>query len=210
MERLQFCRLCSACRVAVSPNNAKLKLKGFGMKRVLIALLLGWLLSGCTTYRFNSQQYPSRQEAIAAVHKYTEESLVAITPLKKPLVPFGRFVGVSHSVMVERGTYGANSEGRDYIAEVALIGMKGAYQAIVKRNIFEKLEYVEGNGLEQEALKGEPFIYFFMPDLKTGGYYFVSSAVPRTPVQFDRGSQNPAERTKYFVDSVEALIRFNK
>lgn len=175
------------------------------MTRLALAFLLCSTLMGCVTYKWRDESFSSRQDAIAAVRKAQAETLAKIDPLPKPVAKSAKFIGVSNTLMLDRGTVGTNMEIRSYIAEAQHIQMKNVYDAMVKRNIFEKLAYVEGDGSDQTPTRDEAIIYFYLPDNKTGGYYFVSPTVKKTPVQFDRGNPDIAGRTVYLLDSVAAL-----
>lgn len=179
------------------------------MKRIAICLLVCSALAGCATYKWREQTFTSKSEALAAVQKSQNEVVATIPALPKPVAKHGKFVGITKVIMVERGTYGTNMDLREYIGEAQWIQMRGTYEALVRRNIFERLDYVEGDGTEP-AVGNDAVLYYFMPDSKTGGYYFASPAVKKTPVQFDRGNPDIPARTKYFVDSVEALASIKK
>lgn len=180
------------------------------MLRSIFAFCACLTLVSCATYKWQDQSFTSRQEAIAAVERSYNEILPKIQPLPKPVARYGRFVSLTDTLRLERGTVGSNMEGRSFIAETSKIGSRNLYAALVRRNIFEKLEYFEGDGSDQQVKGDEAVIYYYMPDSKTGGYYFISPALKKTPVQFDRGNPDLAGRTQYLLDSVEALASIRK
>ncbi len=84
--------------------------------------------------------------------------------------------------------------------------MRNTAEAIRVRNIFERLEIEESSdGAHVTAKSGESVVYFYMPDRSTGGWYYVSEATKRTPLNFDKGNPDKVGKVKYFIDSVEAL-----
>lgn len=178
--------------------------------RVLLSLFLCVALSACTSYKWRDQTYSNKQDAVNAVKKSQDDMLATIKPLPKPVAKNARFVGVTMPVMVEKGTYGTNMDARDWIAQAAYIQVRATYDALVKRNVFEKLEYVEGDGSEQKISRDEAVLYFYVPDVKTAGWYFISPSVSKTPVHFDKGDPDFAARTRYFVTSVESLAAIKK
>ncbi len=130
------------------------------MRRLLV-VLLATAIAGCAQYKLGDKSYSSKEEALAALkQRHDEEILSKIEPLPKPVGRTAKFVGIKHAVLLERATIGANMDGRGYVAETQVANMKATYEAIVKRNIFQKVEYAESDGLDQNVAGEDAVIYF--------------------------------------------------
>jgi hypothetical protein len=161
-------------------------------------------LSGCMTYKYDGKTYHSKDEAVAAERAYYDRVLSEIKPLEAPVAQHARFCIPSSQIVYERATHGG-AAGRQYVAETIEIAMKYVYDSLQKRRIFTTVDFEWTNGDHVTPTSGEDVIYFYLPEPKTGGYYFLSDAVKRTPVTFDRGNPDPTGRMMYFLDSVQSL-----
>lgn len=179
------------------------------LQKGLIAALLAGLLSGCAHYMYDGQKFTDRSKAEAAQRAQFDNvrSAAAFKPRAKPVAKNLRFVMPTKTLMLERGILPTGSaDGRDYVATTLHADFRFTGELIRQRNIFENMSVEESADAGHVTPKpGESVIYFYMPDSKTGAWYYISQATARTPLNFDRGNPERVGKIKYFIDSVEAL-----
>jgi hypothetical protein len=177
-------------------------------KTLLIVLITIPFLFSCTKYRYGDRTFTDRKSAEAAQKEDIEYRFSAIKPRSSALAKYAKAVIPSKGLILERGLKpGGSAEARDYVASVLYLGFKAVPDGIRKRNIFEKLDIEDSSEAGHVTPKsGEIVIYLYMPDNKTAGWYYLSEKTKRTPLHFDTGNPDKAQRTKYFIDSVEALV----
>ncbi len=179
------------------------------ISRILFIAAVALSLSGCMTYRYDGRQFDDRAKAEAAQREdlSTIRAAAPFNARSKPLAKNLRFVVPSMSVLLDRGVLpSGTAEARDYVATVLYNDYHALGELIRQRNIFE------GTTIEDTAepghltpRPGESAIYFYLPDSKTGAWYYISTHTKRTPLNFDRGAPDKVGKIKFFLDSVEAL-----
>ena len=171
------------------------------------AVLIGFAISACMTYRYGDRSFDDRKEAEAAQKADRDLIRGAFKPRSTTLAKTGRIVIPTKTLILERGLRkGGPAEGRDYVAISLYNGYRLVGETIKRRNIFDRTDIEETAEAGHAAPKsGEAVIYLFMPDNKTAGWYYVSEATKRTPLHFDDGNPDRVGRVKYFIDSIEVL-----
>lgn len=177
-------------------------------KRLIPALLIVFIC-GCAHYMYDGQKFGDRSKAEAAQRAQFESirSAAAFKPRATPVARNLRFVMPSKTLMLDRGILPTGSaDGRDYVATTLHADFRFTGELIRQRNIFGTMSVEESSDAGHVAPKpGETVIYFYMPDSKTGSWYYISQTTARTPLNFDRGNPEKVGKIKYFIDSVEAL-----
>lgn len=173
---------------------------------VVLALIIP-VLSACTTYRYGDRTFNDRRDAEAAHRGEIDVIRMGFKPRISPLAKSGRIVVPAKSLVMDRGLReGGSAEARDYVATVLYNDYRAVAETIQQRNIFRRVDIEESLDADHVTPKsGEAVIYFYMPDNKTAGWYYISETTKRTPLHFDRGNPDKVGKVKYFIDSVEAL-----
>lgn len=174
----------------------------FKRTTVLIVALSQLSLTGCMQYSYGGKSYSSREEAIAANNLNQEKLLSSVTPRSKPIAKKGKCMMLSKAGMIDRGLFGNDS----FKADVFYADYQNTCKRLQKRNIFTEFEIAESDGDHVKPTQGESTIYFYTPDKSHAGWYYVSTKIPLTPLNFDRANLDKVKKVKYFDDSVEALV----
>jgi hypothetical protein len=179
------------------------------MRFAYIIALTVFFLSGCasSTYRYGERTFSDRKEAEAAQRADLEAMRAALKPRSAPAAKSARIVIPSKAAVLERRLRpGGTAELRDYVATMSYNDYRFTAESVRYRNIFERLDIEESSDPVHATPKpGEAVIYFYLPDNKTVGWYYISGSTKRTPIHFDSGNPDRGARFKYFIDSIEAL-----
>lgn len=168
----------------------------------LLALTLPMMLAGCMQYTYGGKSYTSKDEALAASNVDQEQLIASVKPRSKPLAKSGKCMMMSKSGMMDRGFFSSDS----FRTDVLYSDYQNTCKRLQRRNIFEKFEIVESDGDHVKPSAGESVIYLYSPDKAHLGWYYVSTKIPLTPLNFDRANLDKTKRVKFFDDSVEALV----
>jgi hypothetical protein len=175
---------------------------------IVIAVTVS-MLSACAsgTYRYGERTFSDRKEAEAAQKADLESMRGVLKPRSAPVAKSARIVIPSKTALMERGLRpGGTADARDYVATMSYSSHRFTAESVRYRNIFERVEIEESTDPGHVAPKaGEAVIYFYLPDNKTVGWYYISGTTKRTPIHFDSGNPDRGARFKYFIDSIEAL-----
>jgi hypothetical protein len=161
-----------------------------------------FLLTGCVQYTYNGKVYNSQNEAISASNLEQEKLLASVSPRSKPIAKKGKCMMLSKAGMIDRGLFGNDS----FKADIYYADYQNTCKRLQKRNIFTEFEIAESDGDHVKPTQGESTIYFYTPDKSHAGWYYVSTKIPLTPLNFDRANLDKFKKVKYFDDSVEALV----
>lgn len=168
----------------------------------LTVVLSQLTLSGCMQYTYGGKAYQSKDEAIVASNVDQEKLLASVTPRSKPIAKKGKCMMLSKAGMIDRGLFGNDA----FRADVYYADYQNTCKRLQKRNIFTEFEIAESDGDHVLPVKGESIIYFYTPDKNHAGWYYASTKIPLTPINFDRANMDKVKKVKYFDDSVEALV----
>ena len=165
------------------------------LKLILIIAIVFTLFTSCTRYRYGDQTFTDRSKAETAYKEDIAKMSAAIQPRKTPLAKYAKVIIPDKNILLERAVIGGTSESRDYLATYFLDQTQAIGEMIRKRNIFEKVDinYTSDPG-HVTPKSNEVLIYFYIPDRKTGGWYYISDKTKRTPVHFDRGNPDLVEK----------------
>lgn len=169
---------------------------------ILIVALFQLSLSGCMQYTYGGKAYQSRDEAIVASNADQEKLLASVTPRSKPIAKKGKCMMLSKGGMIDRGLFGSDT----FRADIYYADYQNTCKRLEKRNIFAEFVIAESDGDHVMPINGESIIYFYTPDKNHAGWYYVSTKIPLTPLNFDRANMDKIKKVKYFDDSVEALV----
>jgi hypothetical protein len=180
-------------------------MNSMGIVRWIAGCIILSTLTGCMTYRYAGDTFSSESDAAKAQARAHEQALASIQPTKNRVGGAARFC-VPNKERIYAGTIGGNM-GREYVTKMLLNDIRFLHAALVKRNIFDQVTYVETQGEACLWQSGEmATVYFLMSaDNKAGGYYFSSQAVLKEPVQYDSGATKLSDKVLHLLNSVEAL-----
>jgi len=183
------------------------------MRAILLVCAAATLVAACgprITYRYGGQAYRSSDQALAAAEKSHASMVEQIVPATNRVSGTLDLYIPDRDAIKERGirrTGEPRPEILDYVAETALLANKSLYDALIKRNSFDRvtLHYSSGEHITPKA--GERAIYLYAPNVDSIGWFFASAAVPRERIHFDMTKPDRAARVQYWIDSVEALAK---
>jgi hypothetical protein len=133
--------------------------------------------------------------------------LAAVQPRDTSLARYARVIIPNKTIILERGmSSSGTSESRDYEVTYTYASFFAVGEMIRKRNIFEQVDIVDSSDAGHVTpLEDEILIYFYAPDRNAASWYYVSDKIKRTPLHFDHANSDPDAKSKYFIDSIEAL-----
>lgn len=183
------------------------------MKNILAAsfLFAMTVLTGCTTFMYGGQTFNSEQEALAFQDKYLGAGVQAIQPASTKIGGILKIYVPNEEVTRERGITG-NKTGTvgDYIIKSYVADQRKLKEAFERRGSFDAVDLIFSNGQHQTPAPPNHVLYLYLESTSTLGWYYVGTKVPRTPVNYDRGTTNMGERYKFLVESVESLAMAEK
>ena len=183
------------------------------MRAIVLVCLAAILVSACgprITYRYAGQAYRSQDAALKAARS-SHASMVSQIELAKNRIggTLDLYIPDREAIM-ERGirkTGEPRQEILEYVAETALLANQSLYDALLKRNSFDRVELHYSNGQHVTPKAGERAVYLYQPNVDGAGWYFASNAVPRERIHFDMTKPDRAQRVQYWIDSIEALAK---
>lgn len=183
------------------------------MRALRLVALIAVLVAGCgprITYRHDGQPYRDRDRALAAVRLSHANMVAGIAPAQNRVGGTLNMYVPSKSAVLEHGIRKSGEpryEILEYVAETAVLGNQSLYDALIKRNSFDRVVLQDSDGQHITPQAGERVVYLYMPNAQSIGWFFSSNTVKRERVQFDMTKPSRAERVQYWIDSVEALAR---
>jgi hypothetical protein len=183
------------------------------MRAIPLALLLAVLLAACgprLTYRYGGVAYRSQDQALAAAQKSHASMVDQIAPAKNRVGGTLDVYVPDRSAVMERGirrTGEPRQEILDYVAESSMLNFQSVYDALVKRNAFDRVVMHYTNGQHIKPKTGERAVYLYMPNVDGTGWFYTSDVVPSERIHFDMTKPDRAQRVQYWLESVEALAK---
>jgi hypothetical protein len=102
------------------------------------------------------------------------------------------------------------SEGKDYLAETAVMSFRNIYDAVVKRGSFDRVMLHYSGGEHITPQPGERVVYHYRPGPDISAWYFSSDAVSREPLHSDTGKVDQFENVQLWLQSLDALAKKKK
>lgn len=180
------------------------------------ALMVG--LCGCQTtqYRYGTETFSSKEEALARQDQVNSDYLVGITPTKSPVhgaaavvIPTIERIQKTAVKMWGNMTASQMRDRMDYVARAQEKNFEFMYRAVEKRQLFDKLSLVRSEAPEKASPEGYDYVIYLdnpSPDLaqwylKKAGW---SSA---RPIFTDMSKPVGAARTISWLDYLEEAAR---
>lgn len=188
------------------------------MKSLLSIVAICTVLTGCAaTYTYDGSRYSDKDTFNAAVDIKLSQATTSVLPLpanisKKTLVfaipseqviaqqsianfskMNGRSIGLGEEI-IARPLWTANYK-----------GLKAFHDAIVRRNIYQQVKYVELDTMTPnlQAMANEDTIFFSEAQVGAGQWYYTSFKAGKQAFSYDRGGVDMGARTKAFIDAVQ-------
>ena len=182
------------------------------MRATLLVCVLA-IVAGCgprLTYRYGGQAYRSQDQALAAAAKSHASMVEQIVPAMNRVGGALDVYVPDRNAIMERGirrTGEPRQEILDYVSESMMLANKSVYDALVKRNSFDRVTLHYSNGEHITPKAGERAVYLYAPNVDGISWFFASAAVPRERIHFDMTKPDRSARVQYWIDSVEALAK---
>lgn len=187
--------------------------------RIFAAMTLAVVLVGCAShqYRFGTETYDTRAEAVGAVQQFVDSSLEQIVPVRGPVGGQAVVILASKSRMLSKGvaTAGepttAGDETADFLAEATFMGHAMMGEAIERAQLFDHLNVTSSDDPASTAriTGGQYVIWYDLRDWETAQWYVRSrsdGSVRRVPV--DTAEEIGAPRIQKWLQSLnDALAR---
>ena len=183
------------------------------MRAVVLICLTAVLVSACgprITYRYAGQAYRSQDQALAAARKSHADMVGQIVPARNRVGGTLDVYVPDRNAIMDRGirkTGEPRQEILDYITESSMLSYQSIYDALVKRNSFDRVVLHYSNGEHISPKRGERAVYVYQPNVDGIGWFYSSDAVQRERVHFDTTKPDRAQRIQYWIDGVEALAK---
>lgn len=188
------------------------------MKSLFAVVAAGIVLSGCATgYVYDGARYPDKDTFNAAVEAKLAQSVAVVAPLpvkisSKSLVfaiPSERFLiqqSIENFQRVNGRTIGL---GEEIILRPVWSsnykGLKAFHEAIIRRNIYQNVRYVELDTLtpDLQATATEDAFFYTEAQIGAAQWYYTSAKAGKQAFAFDRGGADMNARTRAFVDAIQ-------
>jgi hypothetical protein len=181
------------------------------MRSVFLTCFAALFLAGCgIKYTYSGKTYNSANEALAAAQTSNDDLVTLIKPVRNRIGGTLHYYMPNREAILERGirkTGEPRKEITDYIADTSTINYTGLYNALVKRNAYDRVVLHYSSGEHIDPKPGEYVLYLYQPNVQSTGWYFVSDSVSRESVQFDTSKADRLQRVEYWLSSVDALAR---
>jgi hypothetical protein len=176
------------------------------MRDLVLVAVAAIGLNGCSTFRYDNQTFRSSSEALA----YQDRVLSAgINNLKPSDVKVGGTLKIyfPNQDVIRAKSITGNSSGAvgDYLVAVTMADVNKLKQAFEHRKSFDSVELNYSQGEHKKAEPGLHVIYLYLESTQILGWYYIGTAVPKSPLAFDRGTADKSEKYRLFVESVESL-----
>lgn len=178
------------------------------MKRLLAGGLTvaAVLLGGCAHFTYDDVQFSAAQDALDYQDKQLREGVQAVTPSSSAIRGILKIYVPSDDVTRERFVSGSkNGVVADYIVTAYAADKHKLKEAFERRGSFEAVELIFSDGMHQPPAPGQHVLYLYLESPLLIGWYYVGTAVARTPVIFRQNASSMGERYKLFIESVETL-----
>lgn len=188
------------------------------MKSLLPLIAICVALTGCAArYTYDGQAYPDRDSFNSAVDTKVSQATASVIPLpekisKKTLV----FAVPSEETIVKQSKANfSKANGRTIgVGEEIILrpvwashyrGAKGIYDAVVRKNIYQSVRYVEVDTLTPnlQPTATEDVLFFTEAQPGAGQYYYVSIKAGKQAFSYDRGGADMSARTRAFTDALQ-------
>lgn|GEM_PF-7116677 len=191
------------------------------MKKIYLILASIFLFNGCggVTYYVGKESFSNKELAIKRYKSNNAKELEKIEPLDTVLtektllvfIPSEKyfFDAFFENKDIYRGQFKTNRENMiDYLAVTNLDAYEFMYKAVKNRNIYKETKLVHREiGGHLEARVDEDILYLFHNDkLSIVQWYIISKKSGRQAIHFDKGKETTLEKTKSFLNSIEAFI----
>ena len=182
------------------------------MKLIAAAgLVLAVLLSGCMTYRYDTQTFHSKEEALAYQERVLSAGIKGLKPATSKVGGILKIYYPNQDMLRAKAITG-NSAGAsgDYVLAVLVAESKKIKEAFEQRNAFDSVDLIYSQGEHHKAEPSAHVLYFYLESPQINGWYYIGTVVPKSPVAFDRGTPDKAEKFRLFTESVESLAMAEK
>lgn len=188
------------------------------MKSLLPLIAVCVALTGCAArYTYDGQAYQDRDTFNTAVDAKLSQATASVIPLpekisNKTLV----FAVPSEEVIVKQSKANfSRTNGRTIgVGEEIILrpvwtsnykGMKGFYDAVSRKNIYQSVRYVEVDTLTPNLQPTATEDVFFYTEAQPGAgqFYYVSVKAGKQAFSYDRGGSDMSARTRAFADALQ-------
>ncbi len=188
------------------------------MRSFFTIVAIAIVLSGCASgYTYDGGRYPDKESFSAAVDMKLSQATVSVAPLPAPLSKKTLVFAIpSEQVIVRQSIINfSNMNGRgiglgeEVIARplwtASYKGLKAFHDAIVRRNIYQQVKYVELDTLtpDLQATATEDAFFYSEAQMGAGQWYYTSAKAGKQAFAYDRGGVDMNARTKAFIDAVQ-------
>lgn len=189
------------------------------MKKLSITILAAILVTGCgSTYTLEGNKYGSKPEFLRATQTISDDAVSSIQPLPSPLTNKSLVFAIASANLVKQNAIQLHKERQmkdlmsgeidvlDGLARSDQISAEGFGKGIQRRNIYKSVNMVTMESAKSvpEASAGTDVLYVISADGKPAQWYFVSHKSGRQIFAYDQAVSNMKQRTKNFVDAVQA------
>jgi hypothetical protein len=188
------------------------------MKSFLAIVATAIALAGCASgYTYEGGRYPDKESFNAAVDTKLAQSIAVISPLPARIsgkslvfaIPSERFViqqSIENFQRVNGRTIGLGEEiiFRPVWAS-SYKGLKAFHEAIIRRNIYQSVRYVELDTRtpDLQATPTEDAFFYTEAQMGAGQWYYTSAKAGKQAFAYDRGGVDMNARTKAFIDAIQ-------
>lgn len=177
--------------------------------RFLSAIILMTILTGCVTQAtYDGRTFGSPAEALLYQASKYDEAIRSLEPLNEPILEYGAFFSASRT-LIDQYNRQQNPNlqpwQHNFFTDSVETDGRKIYQALVRKNIFQKLEYIPSNGIKPDASKYDAIVYLYWPELSTSGYFFECPAFRHEPIPISKGFSTWNERLERWLLNIKAL-----
>lgn len=188
-------------------------------KKIAITLLT-LTISGCaSTYYLDGKEYKDAKSFQQATDDLYASVLRSITPLAGPLTGKSLVFAFPSETAIYNETVRRHHEVKkttpgavalDQYKNLAQHSFKSArsfFNSIEKRGIYPDTTMIETNTVTNsiEPSSSHDVLYYTETSIGSGQYFYVSDKHGKQVFAYDRSGRTPEDRTKAFVDAVQAL-----
>lgn len=186
----------------------KMKTHSFVLTIIIFTTMM---MSGCASWTYDGQSYPSSSTALEAARKDVQRKIMVVTPIDIPVAKTALIY--VPSVKWSRNGVKVNGQASEeqitYIASVLYYGWHGMAEALRKRKLFENVDIKEFSQLDPLASRDyEYLIWLRLQDPDSAEWVITPANDTSTPsVIYTSPVLTGGDRINSFVNEIEEYVK---